>query len=93
MKDLFGDPMDLREASRRGERADRAHAARPGWGPAGETCGSCGHLCARSYSRTYYKCGLMRERWTGGGEQRTYGCGTRRASSGWSERGRRDRRR
>lgn len=42
------------------------HAARPGTGPKGETCGSC-HYLVRSYaSRLYLKCGLSRGRWTGG---------------------------
>ena len=39
-----------------------------GRGPAGETCGSCAHLCrtGNTKSRTYLKCGLMRHHWTHG---------------------------
>lgn len=42
------------------------HAAIPGTGPDGETCGSCRHLYRRAMSKTYLKCGLMRAYWTGG---------------------------
>jgi hypothetical protein len=38
-----------------------------GRGPAGETCGSCQHLCRiRYHDKTYFKCGLMRHAWTHG---------------------------
>lgn len=42
------------------------HAAPPGTGPEGETCGSCQHIYRRQMSKTYIKCGLNRARWTGG---------------------------
>lgn len=42
------------------------HAALPGTGPAGETCGSCKHLYRNRMAKTYLKCGLMRAHWTGG---------------------------
>lgn len=42
------------------------HAAPPGTGPAGETCGSCKHLACNAMGNRYYKCGLMRAHWTGG---------------------------
>lgn len=45
----------------------RGHAAPPGTGPEGETCGSCVHLVRRQMAKTYFKCGLERARWTGGG--------------------------
>jgi len=41
-------------------------AGQPGTGPAGETCGSCKHLHLNRLAKTYFKCGLMREHWTGG---------------------------
>ena len=55
------------------ERAERPTNARCtkgtcGKGPAGETCGSCAHLVriGNSGSRTYLKCGLVRNWWTHG---------------------------
>lgn len=42
----------------------RGHAAQPGSGPEGETCGSCNHLVRKRRARTYFKCGLIR--WTSG---------------------------
>lgn len=44
----------------------RGHAAAPGSGPSGESCGSCRHLCRIRHAKTYLKCGLMKSRWTGG---------------------------
>jgi hypothetical protein len=44
----------------------RGHAARPGTGPEGETCGSCKHLARRQMSKAYIKCGLTKATWTGG---------------------------
>lgn len=43
------------------------HAACPGSGPDGQTCGSCRHLARKRMSKTYLKCELMRAIWTGGG--------------------------
>jgi hypothetical protein len=48
-------------------RSKGLHAAEPGTGPAGETCGSCAHLARKLLARTYLKCGLCRKYWTGGG--------------------------
>lgn len=42
------------------------HAAVPGTGPEGETCGSCASLVRKEMSRVYLKCGLMQAHWTGG---------------------------
>lgn len=42
------------------------HAAVPGTGPNGETCGTCGNLVRKEMASTYMKCGLMRDHWTGG---------------------------
>lgn len=44
----------------------RGHAAVPGTGPSGETCGSCEHLFRNRMSKVYLKCGLTRSKWTGG---------------------------
>lgn len=60
----------LTPAERRALAPKRArktgHAAKPGTGPAGETCGSCAHLFRNQQARTYLKCELMRHAWTGG---------------------------
>jgi len=42
------------------------HAAKPGTGPEGETCGSCKHLSRNRMAKTYLKCSLCRANWTGG---------------------------
>lgn len=42
------------------------HAAIPGTGPKGETCGSCKNRVAKLCSRTIFKCGLNRAKWTSG---------------------------
>lgn len=44
----------------------RGHAARPGTGPEGETCGSCAHYSVQRYSKTYRKCALTKAAWTHG---------------------------
>lgn len=60
---LFGDPEPARN-----QRARRiqGHAAPPGSGPVGETCGTCAHCRFREYSagRRYYKCGRMAAHWS-----------------------------
>jgi hypothetical protein len=61
MKNLFGDE-DLDERIKQ-----RGHAARPGTGPKGETCGTCQHYRrVLGGNRHYLKCGLMKHAWTGG---------------------------
>lgn len=40
------------------------YAAQPGTGPAGESCGSCAHCCAKVRGKTYYKCELMMAAWS-----------------------------
>lgn len=42
------------------------YAARPGTGPAGETCGSCRHCVYRTGHQRYYKCNLMMASWSRG---------------------------
>jgi hypothetical protein len=46
----------------------QGHAMPPGYGPAGETCGSCGHLhrSRRSAKHVILKCKLMQKHWSGG---------------------------
>jgi hypothetical protein len=68
--DLFGldralTPEERRKLSRR-DPEPRGHAGIPGSGPAGETCGSCKHLCRNQMAKVYLKCGLNRQMWTGG---------------------------
>lgn len=46
--------------------APAGHAAPPGTGPRGQTCGTCCHLVRKQYARAYLKCGLARSRWTSG---------------------------
>jgi hypothetical protein len=41
----------------------KGYRGRPGTGPAGETCGTCKHLCR---FKKYSKCGLMHRLWTNG---------------------------
>lgn len=42
------------------------HAAPPGSGPDGETCGSCANLVRKRMSKVYLKCGLVEKLWTSG---------------------------
>ena len=44
----------------------RGHAADPGTGPDGETCGTCDHYTQKRHSRIHLKCWLMKEYWTNG---------------------------
>ena len=57
MKLIFGQPLKL--------RLNKAgHAAPPGSGPEGKTCGTCVHYeSTRYHNKTYPKCGLMRHTW------------------------------
>lgn len=67
--DLFNLNRALTPQERKRLRAGttpKGYAALPGTGPAGETCGSCGHLARRQMARVYLKCELMRAQWTGG---------------------------
>lgn len=62
------DLMVLPESALKARRLShkRGHAAPPGTGPVGETCGSCWHLDRVQMGKTYLKCGRMRAHWTGG---------------------------
>lgn len=69
--DLFHLDRALTPAERRRiHQATRSkktgHAAPPGTGPTGETCGSCRHLFRNRLAKTYLKCNLRRSTWTGG---------------------------
>ena len=72
--DLFGNPVDLQAMmdapltgrKKRKPTLPRGHAAPPGTGPAGETCKTCANLRYRTLARTYIKCVLMIDQWTGG---------------------------
>lgn len=65
MQDRALTPDERRRMQQRGPKA-AGYAAPPGTGPAGETCGSCGHLARRRFAKVYLKCGLMEAHWTGG---------------------------
>lgn len=67
MADQF-DLMTLPASALKARRLSKkhGHAAIPGTGPDGETCGSCAHLFRNQMARTYLKCLLMRAHWTGG---------------------------
>lgn len=54
-------------ALRQSHTKKRGHAAQPGTGPKGETCGSCTNLHRTRLAKTYLKCELRRSTWTGGG--------------------------
>lgn len=71
--DLFGaeiaqplPPPPNGEPRKRGETPRRGYAAQPGSGPANETCRSYIHSTANQMANTYWKCALMRDKWTGG---------------------------
>lgn len=75
VKDMFGNEVDLEALAaqpilgRRKKRRDpipSGHFGVKGTGPAGETCGSCKHLCRNQLAKGYLKCGLNRAKWTGG---------------------------
>lgn len=66
-KDLFGAPCNpLRAPTKAKGPQKRGHAAPPGTGPDGKTCGTCKHLTRLRFSKTYLKCELRRKSWTGG---------------------------
>lgn len=44
----------------------RGHADRPGTGPDGETCGTCGNATYKQMGKRYYKCALLQRNWTSG---------------------------
>lgn len=74
MRDMFGNEITIAEArsmmGRTGKgrkpTQKRGYAAIPGTGPDGETCKTCRHIYRNKMAKTYLKCSLMREHWTGG---------------------------
>lgn len=60
--DLFGQPITRPYKS----PPDFAHPAKPGTGPAGETCGNCKHCVQKRQRRNYYKCFKIKKNWTSG---------------------------
>lgn len=59
-------PAERRKVTRR-DPEPRGYAARPGTGPAGETCRTCRHNVVTEHAaKPYHKCELMRRVWTGG---------------------------
>lgn len=64
-KDLFG--VEAAEPSPRKPGQANGYAARPGTGPAGETCGTCKNACYTQPSKKrFYKCKVIKHRWTSG---------------------------
>lgn len=49
-----------------GHKSPPCTPAKIGSGPDGETCKTCRHVFRNKMAKTYYKCDLMREYWTGG---------------------------
>lgn len=62
------DLMVLPESALKARKLSKkhGHAALPGSGPEGETCGSCRQLERKQMAKTYLKCSLMRAYWTCG---------------------------
>jgi hypothetical protein len=64
--DLWNQPLGAFKRKGSRDETARGYAARPGSGPAGETCATCKHLCRIRHAKTYLKCGLVKHAWTGG---------------------------
>lgn len=63
--DLFGAQTSEPKAKGKRSYAARGFAARPGTGPAGETCRSCNHsVQVAAGNRVVWKCGLCRAGWS-----------------------------
>lgn len=62
--DLWKQPIGAAKKKGKRDESARGHVARPGSGPAGESCGTCRHLCRIKHAKTYLKCGLVRHAWT-----------------------------
>lgn len=62
--DLWNQPIG---AHKRKTALPKGHAANPGSGPKGETCGTCQHRThVRGGAKEYQKCELCRKSWTHG---------------------------
>lgn len=55
-----------RPAKKRRNTQANGYAHMPGTGQEGETCGSCAYHVVKVCAKRYHKCGLMRNKWTGG---------------------------
>lgn len=70
MSDTLDLPFALTPAQRKrlfGQYAKQGHAAPPGTGPEGETCGTCQHLRkVGGGNHSFFKCELRRATWTHG---------------------------
>ena len=71
MRDLFGveiaddDAPVAAPTKPKRDYSPRGYARRPGSGPEGETCESCGHRVRMCHgNKTFSKCALMRRCWT-----------------------------
>lgn len=64
MKDLFGTEIPETKPPKR-HHWSSAYAAKPGTGPARETCKTCLHYTIRRLGGSYRKCALTRNTWTG----------------------------
>lgn len=66
---LFSGKPERAKVERRSRGGAAAgYAAKPGTGPAGETCNTCAHCRVRisRSARRYYKCQLLMSHWTDG---------------------------
>ncbi|ODV27971.1 MAG: hypothetical protein ABT19_00235 [Rhodanobacter sp. SCN 68-63] len=66
---LFSGKPERAKVERRSRGgAAQGYAAKPGTGPAGETCNTCAHCRLRvsRADRRYYKCQLLVGQWTAG---------------------------
>jgi len=60
MKDLFGNEIPNQPHVKKPGQAN-GYAARPGTGPAGETCKTCANAWRKTtYRHAYWKCGLTK---------------------------------
>lgn len=74
-EDLFGHPVipdgpamtlaERRKQQRKLTEVARGYYNPPGTGPQGETCKTCAHAVPSGGHRTYWKCELVRLKWTG----------------------------
>lgn len=86
LRDIFGREIDTDaplKSKRKKPRREipNGYFAKPGTGPAGETCKTCAFVARVQHSKVYLKCERMRDYWTG-----SYGTDIRLKSpacSGW----------
>jgi hypothetical protein len=68
--DLFGNPLPplkpklSKNGKKKRDETPRGYAAPPGSGPEGFRCKQCEHFRRITYSKTYFKCDLLRPKWT-----------------------------